>query len=81
MRYLTMSDEDMLLEYELSLALEGKKYKQCYKCSASTYQESCPFCGIQISDDSIADEAFAKIANGEYVDLDTVLRSGEWESI
>lgn len=81
-RFISMTDEDIALEYEIWLASEGKLLKTCYKCKATTHRDVCPGCGIAISGDELADDVYARIEAGEDVDLNSVFgKNEEWEEV
>lgn len=90
-RYLAMTDEDILLEYEAHLAFNGEILKTCPRCALETHRKKCPECGITLTGDQVMDDALARVEAGEEVDLDALLRPGsesrhlppseEWEPI
>lgn len=76
-----MSDEDILVEYELDLAAEGEKLKECPRCSLKTHRKECPECEIELSGDMQADDVFARLEAGEDIDLNAALRGEQWEPV
>jgi len=80
-RYLNITDAEILLEYEMVLASEGKSLKECFNCSTTTHREQCPTCGVEISGDAEVDAVFEKVEKGEEVDLDALLRGAQWQTV
>jgi len=76
-----MSDDDIALEYEMTLAAEGKTLKECFNCGCTTHRDSCPMCEHEISGDAEVDAVFDRIEKGEEVNLDELLRGGGWEPV
>jgi uncharacterized OB-fold protein len=82
-----MSDEGLLLEFEMELAAEGKPLSTCPKCGWKTHRDSCPECTtkggepLSLSGDSTLDEVMAKTADGEEFDLERALRYGEFAPV
>lgn len=76
-----MTDEDIVVEYEMFLASEGKSLKECYSCGCTTHRESCPVCGIEITGDAQVDEVFDRLEKGEELNLDELLRGDQWEPV
>lgn len=77
-----MTDEEVLLEYEAHLAYEGEQLKTCPRCGIETHRPQCPTCktpdgqALPLTGDSAMDEAYAKIKQGEEVDLEQIIRGG-----
>lgn len=67
-----MTDEDILVEFEMEMIAQGEKKKECHKCHVETYRTQCPECGMTISGDALGDDAMEKMANGEDVDLNAI---------
>lgn len=81
-RYLAMTDEDLALEFEAHLAFEGEPLKTCPQCGVETHRPQCPTCktpdgeAMSLTGDSVMDEAFTKIKQGENIDLEKIIRGG-----
>ena len=76
-RYLEMTDEDIQLEFEASLAYHGEKLKTCPKCGKETHRRECPACEIKLTGDKVVDDVVSRIESGEDIeDLDAFLRPG-----
>jgi len=74
-----MTDEDIRVEYESYLAFNGKAIKECPQCGTSTYRGYCTQCvladgsPLELTGDKELDDIFARLQNGENVDLDAEL--------
>jgi hypothetical protein len=79
-----MTDEEICLEYETSLASDGNPLSTCHKCGLITHRSNCPVCvgsdgePISLSGDNVMDKAAAMSADGEEFDLEHALRYGEF---
>lgn len=80
-RFTGITAEEIALEYEISLALEGAKLKTCFKCGTTSHRTQCPGCGIEISGDALMDDIQQRLEAGENVDLDQALRGEEWQTV
>jgi uncharacterized OB-fold protein len=82
-----MTDEALLLEFEMELAAEDKPLSTCPKCGWKTHRDCCPECtskdgeSLSLSGDTVIDEAMAKTADGEEFDLERALRFGEFTPV
>ena len=78
-RYLDMTEEGIVVEYEAMLCSEGEELKTCPYCNKQTYRKNCPYCKrgvVALTGDPLVDDLFARIEAGEDVDLD-LLRSNQ----
>jgi uncharacterized OB-fold protein len=82
-----MTEAGILLEYETSLAADGKPLSTCPECGYKTHRSHCPECTtadgepLSLSGDSVMDTLMQKIEAGEKVDIEAALRNGEWEPV
>jgi hypothetical protein len=67
-RFLAMTDDDIVVEYEALLAARGEKLKEC-PCGMLTHDRVCPFCSCPITGDPVADDLRRRAEAGEDVDL------------
>lgn len=67
-RYLAMTDEDLVVEFEAILAARGEKLKEC-PCGMATHGKTCPVCGCALSGDPVADDLRRRAEAGEEIDL------------
>lgn len=80
-RYISITDEEISLEYEMTLAVEGKSLKTCFICEMTTHRDKCPTCDIELSGDAKVDDIFARIEAGEKIDLSKELYGDSWEPV
>lgn len=77
-----MTDEEIVLEYEMHLASEGNSLKTCFKCKRQTHREICPDCNTALSGDARFDAALEMAEEGDKdLDLDKLLRGDGWEPV
>lgn len=85
-RFLSMTDDDIRLEYEACLAYEGEPLKTCPNCETKTHRKHCIKCvsesgqPLPLTGDSAIDQAMADIEAGKEVDLEKLLR-GDFETV
>lgn len=82
-RFLAMTDEDLIVEFEAILAARGEKLKEC-PCSMQTHAKTCPVCGCKLSGDPIADSLRQQMEEGKDVDLnqlDPRIKAEEFEPV
>lgn len=70
-----MSEEDVALERERSLFLDGKIARKCVQCGIETFRDYCPLCGteelgILRTGDDLVDELWERRLKGEKVKLE-----------
>ena len=82
-RYLDMTIDGIVQEYELDLASSGEPLKTCPKCDWKTYRRECPACKLpdgtplSLSGNSQIDDVQARLESGEEIeDLESILRAG-----
>ena len=80
-RFTSITDEEIALEYEMSLAAGGKSLKTCFTCETTTHRDKCPSCDIELSGDAEIDDIFARIEAGEEIDLNKALYGDKWEPV
>lgn len=80
-RFLNLTEEELLLEYEIWLADRGKTLKTCHTCGYQTHRDFCPDCDKARSGDAVEDDILERIEAGEEVDLDKALRGDGWEPV
>lgn len=81
-----MTDEDILLEYELEMIARGEKLKACPRCGTETHRTYCPNCvvdgkPIALSGDQFADDVAARLEAGEDIDLNDVFQRQEQSNV
>ena len=73
-RFLAMTDEEIMLEYEMEMIEQGEKLKTCPKCEIDTHRPQCPECGMTITGDQLADEIMERMEAGEDLDLTAIFK-------
>ena len=81
-----MTDEDILLEYELYLVSRGKKLKTCPRCGIKTHRSACPVCEtdgvpLPLTGDTEMDDLVSQIEQGADIDLNDLLKPGNFEPV
>jgi len=69
-----MTDEEIMLEYEMEMIEQGEKKKTCPKCQIDTHRQQCPECGMMITGDQLADEIMERMEAGEELDLNAIFK-------
>jgi hypothetical protein len=79
-RYLSITDEEIAIDYEASLSFKGEDLKECSYCHNETFSSVCPVCKIdgverELTGDMVADNVLERLKAGEDVDLEEAFRS------
>lgn len=82
-RFLSMTVDDIVVEYEAHLAFSGEVLKECPRCGFETHRTSCPYCTVEdkpmeLTGDKLMDEAKAKMEEGvlDMQELEKAMRAG-----
>jgi len=67
-RYLAMTDDELIVEFEAIIASRGNKLKTC-PCGMVTHATVCPTCGAKLTGDAVLDDVMKRAEAGESVDL------------
>lgn len=75
-----MTDEEIMLEYEMSLVAEGKQMKVCPRCGIKTHRAACPVCTtdgtpLPLTGDGEMDDMISRLEKGEDIDLNDFINS------
>ena len=85
-RYLSMTDEDIIYEYECWLVYNGEDIKTCPRCGTKTHKTGCVTCKNQdgeplpLTGDDVMDDIISRLERGEELDLEKEL-FGEFETV
>lgn len=82
-RYQSITDEEILLEYELHLVAQGHQIKECPRCGIKTHRSTCPTCEtdgapLPLTGDTEMDDVISRIEAGEDIDLNELMKPGNF---